>query len=1325
MANVPISGLETAVSTPCALSPLQHGMLFQHLYGAAGGVDIGQLWLTLDEILDFDTLRRALDLLAARREEIRTYFLWEDLAEPRQEVAAAVSLPLPFADWSHLSQTQAQAQFQEFLRADRRRGFDLRQPPLIRFHAFRWPGARTRLQWSCHHILFDGHSHVLLLEDLYRAYQALCGRRPVELGPTTPFRDFIHWLDKLDISDADYFWQRHLAGVESPTPVPCDSANDAARLEDEGTGFETWTLPAALREAVKAFAGQCHLGINAIVLGAWALLLSRYGQCEDVVFGTVLSARGLRLLGAESMVGVPMTTVPLRVRLREEERLPAYLRDIQASLVEIAMQNPWKSSLADIRRASTLAAPAKLFETLVVFDRNSLSAAVQARCPQWGDTHIEIRGNTGYALSLHAYAEPEIKFGLEYDRRRLDRGAIRRLFDQLETTMASFAAAPEQALDEVEWIPAAKKRQLLVDWNQTATSFPHGIGAHELVERQAGETPGRTAVTCAGTAWSYGTLNAQANRLAHLLRAQGVGRGQRVGISVERSPWLIAAMLATWKAGAAYVPLDPTYPAARLAFMAEDAQLAALITETHFASLWGGRVSVRLIRLDADAAFIAAQNDANPGAGAGGEDLAYVLYTSGSTGKPKGAAIPHRALVNFLFAMREAPGISADDVVLAMTTISFDIAALELILPLTVGARVEILDRETARNGELLQRAMLAAGATLAQATPATWQILLESGWRGQRGLRILTGGEALSPSLAASLLTCGDELWNGYGPTEATVYSTMYRVRSAIERTVPIGRPVSNTLAYVLDRRLRPMPIGAVGELYLGGSGLAIGYLNRPDLTAERFIPDPLFPAPGRRLYKTGDLARFRDDGNLEYLGRADRQVKLRGYRIELGEIEAVLSRHPEVSEAAVTLREHPPGRKFLAAYFVPAPGAQPQSAALRRFLADSLPDYMVPVSWVPLAALPRTLSGKIDRQILPAPEMASATGETSLPRNDMERQLAEIWQEMLGTERIGPRDNFFELGGDSLLAVRLFSRITARMGVKLSLNLLFQRPTVEALAEAITHPAEDQGRHGLIPIQTAGTLPQLFWVPGGRAVSALSFREVSLLLGREQPVYGFESRLPKGDEDFATVEERAAAYLEVLRARQLQGPYNLVGYCLGGLVVFEMARRLAGMGMRVGMVALVNAGVPDWRPTFAQNWRRRFQHLRDLGPRRAAGLLGHRFAVRPRNGATSHSAAQAWGDDLDDALDASVRRNAEVMLRYRPGTFPGAVHLFLSAESEYSGVTPALDPRQGWRRFAASTICAVVPGNHISMLCGANARIFSARLREALNAAQSAGAQ
>lgn len=707
---------------------------------------------------------------------------------------------------------------------------------------------------------------------------------------------------------------------------------------------------------------------------------------------------------------------------------------------------------------------------------------------------------------------------------------------------------------------------------------------HALFEAQVQRSPDAIAVVFGKQSLTFRDLDRRANQLANLLRAQGVQRDTLVGICVERSLEMVVALLGILKAGGAYVPLDPAYPADRIQYVLEDSEVRLLITQQELLSSLPPTEAAILV-LDPTWRLIANQEDTISSNGntcdSSTRDLAYTIYTSGSTGKPKGVQIEHGSVVNFLRSMQREPGMRSQDVLVAVTTLSFDIAGLEMYLPLISGARLVIATREVAQDGRQLAELLRDSGATVLQATPATWRLLTQSGWQGDRTLKILCGGEALPPELARQLVARAGEVWNLYGPTETTIWSAVYRVLGNETRSVPIGLPIAETQLYLLDTELNPVPEGHEGELWIGGAGLARGYFKRPELTREKFFPDSFSSETDARMYRTGDLCRQREDGNIEFLGRLDHQIKLHGFRIELGEIEAVLEQDSTVRQAVVVAREDEAGEKFLAAYLVAAAGQTISRRSLRQHLQRALPDYMVPSAFVGLDSFPLTPNGKVDRKALSAPKPSDfdAGADYVAPQSRIETKLAAIWEEALNIRPIGVETSFFDLGGRSLVAARMFMQISREFRRDLPLALLFQSPTIRALAGHLEASSATPRYDSLIPIQPRGSRPPFFCVHGGLG-GTLFLHPLAEALGADQPLYAFEPEgLDGGPIHRQAIEALAQHYIAEMRKLQPHGPYALGGYCFGGLVAFEMARQLHAVGESVTEVALFSAPLRFFR--------------------------------------------------------------------------------------------------------------------------------------------------
>ena len=685
----------------------------------------------------------------------------------------------------------------------------------------------------------------------------------------------------------------------------------------------------------------------------------------------------------------------------------------------------------------------------------------------------------------------------------------------------------------------------------------------ELIHEKALLFPDRVALRFGDHVLTYHKLNNSANQFARLLKEYGIKRGSIVGLSVDRSPEIVIVMLAIVKSGAAYVPLDPEYPQARIEFMLEDTEAGFLITEEKYSRRFNAKGRTILIEDIRRQALL--YSTAPPEIDIDMDDVVYVLFTSGSTGKPKGAQITHRGLVNFLVEMQKEPGLEEHDRVLALTTISFDISGLELYLPLITGAEIILTDAQTSKDTRLLMEIVKEQGVTVMQATPATWRMMLES-WHERLPIKVLIGGEALSKKLAERLLEKCDSLWNMYGPTETTVWATFKRIY-VDDEIITVGRPIDNMYVYILDNQLRPVPDGTVGEIFMGGVGVGKGYMNRPELTAELFMDDPFSDIPGARMYKTGDLGRFVNGGEIQCLGRIDHQVKIRGYRIELGEIEHTLGKQKGIKDVVVL-----PKDERLVAYVVLEEGHTARTFEWLQALRATLPEYMVPSNFVTLPVFPLSPNGKVDRNALEAirQEMEKANRVYIPPRTEQEKLIADIWSDLLQVDQVGIRDDFFELGGTSIVAMQIMARLERETGKRLPLAGLFTANTVEKLSKQLELDDQSMSWDLLVPVKPTGNKPPIFIV-NGLDMNVLFFNNIARNMDPDQPVYGFQPRGLNGiDEPFETLEDMAAEYIAALLKKDFGDTYALAGYSYGGIVAFEMARQLQAMGKQVKMLAM-----------------------------------------------------------------------------------------------------------------------------------------------------------
>ncbi|MEA5513965.1 amino acid adenylation domain-containing protein [Nodularia sp. UHCC 0506] len=1028
------------------LSPLQQGMLFHSLYAPDSGAYVVQVSYELHGSLNISAVDATWQYLINRHSVLRTAYVWDKLDKPLQVVGKQVEFSVSHLDWCNFTADEQQESLKLLLQKQREQGFNLSQAPLMQITLIKLTNTVYQFLWSYHHLLLDGWSVQILLKEFIVIYQAYNQQQTPILANPRRYRDYIAWLQQQEFTESEIFWKHQLQGFLSPTRLNIEQNRDV-RPDNLHSHYseQNIQLSVELTSKLDTLAKQLQLTINTFVQGAWALLLSRYSGEKDVLFATVCAGRPGSLMNADSMVGLFINTLPFRVLVSPEESLYKWLQKLQQQQVEIREYEC--CSLVDIHRWSEVSRSLPLFETLVVFENYPIEPTLKQSLDSLEIRNIQAIEQTNYPLTLYAAVDSQLSLRLLYDRDRYHHTTITQILEQLETLLLAMIQG-DVTLAAIPFLSPTQQQQILIDWNATNQEIPQ-MCVHEIISQQAAQTPDATAVVFGDEQLTYAELNAKSNQIAHFLLQLGVKPEARIGVYLERSsPLLIIALLGILKAGAAYIPLDPNFPPERLRFMMADAELILLLTQTFLNSIITDKLTT--INLDQVEENINQQPIFDPQVKVTPEQLTYLIYTSGSTGKPKGVMIEGRSLVNILTDLKQRLSITPIDKLLAITTIAFDIAALELFLPLIAGAQI-VLAPQTLDPTQLAT-CIEQNQITVMQATPATWRLLITSGWRGKADLKVLCGGEALDNTLSQQLLSCTQEVWNLYGPTEATIWSAAQKL--SIDQPVTIGHPIANTQFYVLDEHLQPLPIGVPGELYIGGYGVARGYWKRPELTAERFINQQSTLRQAQciavsTLYKTGDRVRYLPDGKLEYLDRLDHQIKIRGFRIELGEIEAVLTEHPAVTQAVVTVREKEP---HLVAYIVPK--TEIILTEIRSYLGEKLPTYMIPSAFIELEKLPLTPNGKINRKALPtANNLRLAVSNTLvLPQTEIEQTIANIWKELLTIENLSIHDNFFDLGGHSLLIVRMQGQLHLQLNQNIPLVDLFRHPTINALAKYLT---------------------------------------------------------------------------------------------------------------------------------------------------------------------------------------------------------------------------------------------------------------------------------
>ena len=1056
------------------LSFAQERLWFLQQWEPASAVyNVARAW-RLKGALDVTLLSRCVQRIVQRHEVLRTV-LANDGDRPLQQVLPLTAPALQMFDLRHIARNLRDEEIGLRVGAEAGHCFNLAAEPLLRVTLLQLDRQDHVFVFVAHQAVCDGRSLDLFYRELEALYAnggaaeaASLAELPVQYG------DYALWqrraLDEAAMAAPLAYWKKQLGGVLPVLDLPADKPRAAAA---SGKGArQKIIIDKTLTAGLKELSARASNTLFATLMAAFNVMLGRYTRQDDLVVGFPVANRDHPAL--ENLIGAFVNTLALRSDLSGDPTFTQLLARLRANLQEaLAHQDLPFERLVDELKQSRDPSRTAIFQTLFTF-QNRLPAELSL--PGIRSEAIDCdSGGAKYDLSLAlGERDGQLSGFFEYRRSLFADDTIARMVQHFLTLLNAIVAEPDQSIARLPMMGEKERRRLLIDWNRTRAVLPKAC-VHQLFEAQAQRTPSALAFECGLERLTYDRLNRRANRLARYLKKLGAGRNRIVALCLERSVDMVVALLAVLKAGAAYLPLDPEYPRERLEFILDDAQVSVLISQKSIADHRGWKMDSSdrrfsilhsrpsLVLLDRERRNIETHSSENIKRASSPRDLAYVIYTSGSTGHPKGVEIEKRSLVNCLLAMQRHLKIAKADVWLAVTTVSFDIALAEILLPLITGGKLVVASLDQARDGERLAQRLRSSGATTMQATPSTWRLLLEAGWQGDAKFRILCGGEALPRDLADRLRSCG-ELWNLYGPTESTIWSTMHRVEGGGD-TVPIGRPLANTQLYILDGVGQPVPVGMVGELCIGGAGVARGYLHRPDLTTERFIANPFSREPGARIYRTGDLARYQIDGTVEFLGRSDNQVKLRGYRIELGEIESVLRLNPAVRDAAVVAgATGGEGDSGLVAYLVPRDGVTLADNDLRGYLSGKLPNCMVPAVFISLPALPLTPNGKVDRRALPAPDgpRTSAAHDFIEPRDQIEELVAQVWREVLRLDRLGVEENFFQLGGHSLLATRVVARLRGRFNVDLALRKIFERPTVAGLADEIAILRGDQSGIG-----------------------------------------------------------------------------------------------------------------------------------------------------------------------------------------------------------------------------------------------------------------------
>lgn len=1273
------------------LAPLQEGILFHHLMESEGDTYLLSSMLAFDTRKSLDSFLAAFQAVIVRQDILRTAMAWEGLPEPVQVVWREAFLPVEevvLDTWAGDAASQLTERFDS-----RHYRIDLRAAPLIRaFVAHDEAHERWLLPLLIHHLLADHTTLEILLEEIKVHQLGQADRLP----SPQPYRNFVaqarHGMKQ---EEHEAFFRQMLGDVdESTAPFGMlDVRNDGSSIKkarlrlDEDLALRIRNQARALRVST---ASVFHL--------AWAQVLARVSAREDVVFGTVLFGRMHSGEGADRAMGLFINTLPVRIHV-DDCSVADCMRQTHELLAGLLRHE--NAQLALAQRCSAVTAPAPLFTALLNYRHNQDITLIDQNdgALERGFAEFDEQERTNYptVLSVDDFDKgflltAQTQLPVEPERMCIF------MLTALENLIEALEVAPDNASRAVEVLPADERRRLLEEFNDTEAPFPKDKCIHHLFEDQVSRSPEAVAVAYQDQQITYKQLNAYSNQLAHYLRSLGVGPEVLVAICLERSIDMVVGLLAILKAGGAYVPLDPVYPKERLVFMLEDSSPLVLLTQGRYKTLFTGMPKCPpMIDVSAESYLWEKQPSTNPShsvVGLGSENLVYVIYTSGSTGKPKASCIVHRGLQNLIAWYKEVTQITSDDSILVVSTIAFDLTQKIIFAPLLSGARL-ILAGEPFDSQEIVAL-VVKEGISMINMTPSGFYTLIDVACNKElNGLRLVVlGGEPMLPLRLLEISEPRPQFINIYGPTECTSSSTFYCLDSDLEqyrnRSVPIGRPISNARIYILDRYRNLVPVGVTGEIYIGGVPVGRGYLNQPELTAERFLIDPFTAETDAKIYKTGDLARWLPDSTIEYQGRNDFQVKIRGFRIELGEIEFVLKEHPKLREVVVSVYEPILGDKRLAAYVVPEKDSIPSISELREFLKKTLSDYMIPSAFVILDALPLTPNGKLDRKALPEPNQHQHDLgiEFIAPRNSLEKQLTKIWGDLLKIDHIGIHDNFFELGGHSLLAVKMIVDINKLFNTSIPLVSIYQYPTIEALGTLISSGTPKSSSYSLVPIQTHGFRPKLF------AIHTISLHDLPQYLGKDQPLYflryGIVGEVTDNSLNLPQLEDLASHYIMEMQQLQSCGPYYLIGFSFGGVIAYEMACQLVANGHKVNLVGLLDTYLIEEKK-YRLPLHLIIYKLLTLSPKELflMGINKIKYSLTPKNDSTDFSPhVYTLGPD-------QMCRSG-----YQPKKYDGNVTLFQAYKRDSMFFSHA-PPEKAWRKILGNKLeVKHVSGTHQDIL-------------------------
>ncbi len=1284
--------------------------------------------------LNVEALEIALDQLVQRHEALRTVFN-KDTAT--QQVFPELELKLIFHDFSKLPESQKKESLKKLKSEEVEIPLDLFGGPLCRFVLVCINEVKYHLLMTVHHGIADGWSCGILAHDLAALYTAVCQGRKADLPVAKQISAYAieqaKHLQTESAKETENYWINEFKGEIPVLDLPTDWARP--RIKTYACDLEKISLGEDLYRDLKQTAAANGTTFFFLMYTAFHTYLHRLTGQEDLVLGLV--AAGQTISENQNLVTHGVNLLPVRVSAEKNTPFSQHLKNVRGKILDaFEYQNYTLGSLVKKLELVRDASRQPLISVLFNMD-------AEGKALQFADLEVVVQPIPRHYETFDMFINVKpigdnCEFELIYNTDLFAQQTIKNRLAEFRTLLQSIVSSPSELIGKLGILPDTEKHILLNEWNDTFADFPDNVSLHHLIEQQTERTPDSIAVEYKNKKLSYRQLNNSVNNLAHYLLTQQVKKGDFVGVFTERSADLIIELLAVMKVGGIYVPLDPSNPQDRLKTIIEDAQAGVIISDSKMLNRLP-HTDARIILYDQIQPELEQQSSKNPICDVLANDLVYVIYTSGSTGKPKGVVIPHYAVIDHHFAMAERIGISNKDTFFSVATVSFDPSVMDFFLPLMLGAKVIIAEQEAVTDAFLLKKRLEDCQPTLMQATPATWRMLLTTAWQAKPNLKILTGGEGLSEDLASALLSRSEAVWNIYGPTETTIWSTAKKVSAQHPYHTDyeaVGRPLNNVKIYILDEYLQPVPIGFAGEVYVGGVGVAPGgYFKRDELSQEKFIPFPEHlrsdhvknhPLHSSNLYRTGDIARYLPTGDLEYLRRSDGQVKIRGFRIELGEIESAVSQLSSIAQAVVIVREDQKNNKTLAAYVILNKGYLLDTVSLKKQLSIRLPEYMIPTSFTEMQSFPLTATLKINRSQLPTPDFSvvNTAVEYLAPSTPLEMEITEIWCEVLNLTRIGVHDSFFDLGGHSLLAVSLMSRIEKKIGKRLPLSVLLENATIHSLSNLLEDEKKTkQTWNSLVPVRSTGTKEPIYIVHGA-GLHVMLFRTLAEHIGDDRPVYALQAQGLSGEaEPLERIEAIAAHYVSQLLEHNPTGPYALGGYSFGGIIAFEMAKQLQAQGKTVAFLGLFDTLlhhsllVESNKKSIVKKLVRSFKkcswemlnflkspvknyHYRLFSVKRHFNRLQYNLGLQSKK---------------EDTFASKVdKANYTAFSNYKISPYSGTIHLFRAKEKRFY-----LDDFEylGWQPYANEVIIQEVEGDHINLFDNENGKKFAIKLREYLD--------